>query len=68
MRNKLIGVAIVLSATVFSSCGVFAAGDMSRGQSLVVWAIAEGRQAAYGIDKFLMGSTELPSVDLRGWV
>ena len=48
--------------------GVFAAGDMSRGQSLVVWAIAEGRQAAYGIDKFLMGSTELPSVDLRGWV
>ena len=39
---------------------VFAAGDTSRGQSLVVWAIAEGRQAAKGIDKFLMGSTELP--------
>ena len=50
-----------------NTAGVFAAGDMSRGQSLVVWAIAEGRQAAYGIDKFLMGSTELPSVDLRGW-
>jgi len=39
--------------------GVFAAGDMARGQSLVVWAIAEGRQAARGIDKFLMGSTDL---------
>ena len=45
--------------------GVFAAGDMARGQSLVVWAIAEGRQAAYGVDKYLMGSTALPSVDLR---
>ncbi len=39
---------------------VFAAGDTARGQSLVVWAIAEGRHAAKGIDKFLMGSTELP--------
>lgn len=39
---------------------VFAAGDMRRGQSLVVWAIREGRQAAHAIDKFLMGSTELP--------
>ena len=39
---------------------VFAAGDMRRGQSLVVWAIREGRQAAHSIDKFLMGSTELP--------
>jgi glutamate synthase (NADPH/NADH) small chain len=35
--------------------GVFAAGDMRRGQSLVVWAIAEGRQAAQGIDRYLMG-------------
>jgi glutamate synthase (NADPH/NADH) small chain len=35
--------------------GVFAAGDMRRGQSLVVWAIAEGRKAAKGIDKFLRG-------------
>jgi glutamate synthase (NADPH/NADH) small chain len=39
---------------------VFAAGDTARGQSLVVWAIAEGRRAAKGIDTFLMGSTELP--------
>jgi len=39
---------------------VFAAGDMRRGQSLVVWAIREGRQAARAVDKFLMGSTELP--------
>lgn len=44
--------------------GVFSAGDMARGQSLVVWAIAEGRQAAYGIDTFLMGSSNLPQVDL----
>lgn len=39
---------------------VFVAGDMSRGQSLVVWAIAEGREAAHQIDKYLMGSTRLP--------
>ncbi len=39
--------------------GVFAAGDMRRGQSLVVWAIAEGRKAAQGIDRFLMGATKL---------
>jgi glutamate synthase (NADPH/NADH) small chain len=39
--------------------GVFAAGDMRRGQSLVVWAIAEGRQAARGIDKYLVGETRL---------
>ena len=39
---------------------VFAAGDMRRGQSLVVWAIREGRQAAHSVDKFLMGSTLLP--------
>jgi len=35
--------------------GIFAAGDMSRGQSLIVWAIAEGRQAALGVDQYLMG-------------
>jgi NADPH-dependent glutamate synthase beta subunit-like oxidoreductase len=40
--------------------GVFAAGDCRRGQSLVVWAIAEGRAAAREIDRFLMGSTVLP--------
>jgi glutamate synthase (NADPH) small chain len=39
---------------------VFAAGDMRRGQSLVVWAIREGRQAARSIDEFLMGSSTLP--------
>ena len=39
---------------------VFAAGDMRRGQSLVVWAIREGRQAAHAIDKELMGRTDLP--------
>src|SRR5262249_27268844 len=39
---------------------VFAAGDMRRGQSLVVWAIREGRQAAHSVDKFLMGATTLP--------
>ena len=39
---------------------VFAAGDIRRGQSLVVWAIREGRQAAASIDKFLMGRTDLP--------
>ena len=39
---------------------VFAAGDMRRGQSLVVWAIREGRQAAREVDAFLMGATTLP--------
>jgi glutamate synthase (NADPH/NADH) small chain len=39
---------------------VFACGDMRRGQSLVVWAIREGRQAAHSVDKYLMGSTDLP--------
>ncbi len=39
---------------------VFAAGDMRRGQSLVVWAIREGRQAAHAIDKLLMGRSDLP--------
>src|SRR5450432_3842785 len=40
--------------------GVFAAGDMARGQSLIVWAIQEGRAAAKGVDKFLMGASQLP--------
>ena len=40
--------------------GVFAAGDMRRGQSLVVWAIAEGRKAARGVDAWLMGESKLP--------
>ncbi|WP_420881312.1 glutamate synthase subunit beta [Rhodococcus sp. (in: high G+C Gram-positive bacteria)] len=41
--------------------GVFVAGDMGRGQSLIVWAIAEGRSCASAVDKFLEGSTSLPS-------
>jgi glutamate synthase (NADPH/NADH) small chain len=40
--------------------GVFVAGDMGRGQSLIVWAIAEGRAAAAGVDNYLMGETYLP--------
>ncbi|MBD3890549.1 glutamate synthase subunit beta [Olleya marilimosa] len=43
--------------------GVFAAGDMRRGQSLIVWAISEGRQAAYHIDTYLMGESSLPLKD-----
>jgi glutamate synthase (NADPH/NADH) small chain len=43
--------------------GVFAAGDLRRGQSLVVWAIHEGREAARAVDKFLMGVSCLPSVN-----
>ena len=42
--------------------GVFSAGDMTRGQSLVVWALAEGREAARGIDEYLMGDTSLSRV------
>ena len=41
--------------------GVFTAGDMQRGQSLIVWAIAEGRSAARAIDQFLMGDSALPA-------
>ncbi|MCH7483568.1 MAG: glutamate synthase subunit beta [Chloroflexi bacterium] len=43
-----------------SVSGVFTAGDMTRGQSLIVWAIQEGRTAARGIDRYLMGETALP--------
>ncbi len=41
--------------------GVFTAGDMQRGQSLIVWAIAEGRSAARGVDQWLMGQSQLPA-------
>jgi len=41
--------------------GVFTCGDMQRGQSLIVWAIAEGRSCARGVDEFLMGQSDLPS-------
>ena len=40
--------------------GVFVAGDMGRGQSLIVWAIAEGRSCASAVDQWLMGDTALP--------
>ena len=43
--------------------GVFARRRMRRGQSLVVWAIHEGREAARSVDKYLMGITHLPSVN-----
>jgi glutamate synthase (NADPH/NADH) small chain len=43
-----------------SKSKIFSCGDMRRGQSLVVWAIREGRQCARGVDEFLMGSSELP--------
>ena len=41
--------------------GVFAAGDMRRGQSLVVWAIREGRRCARAVDEYLMGKSDLPT-------
>ncbi len=44
-----------------SAPGVFACGDMGRGQSLIVWAIAEGRSCAAAVDRFLMGETSLPA-------
>ncbi len=52
---------IATDANYMSSVpGIFAAGDMRRGQSLVVWAISEGRKAARAVDQYLMGSTRLP--------
>ncbi|MDX6332211.1 MAG: glutamate synthase small chain, partial [Streptomycetaceae bacterium] len=41
--------------------GIFVAGDAGRGQSLIVWAIAEGRSAAAAVDRYLMGTTALPA-------
>jgi glutamate synthase (NADPH/NADH) small chain len=49
-----------------SEPGIFAAGDMQRGQSLVVWAIADGRKAAAGIDQYLVGQTELQTPRVAG--
>ncbi|OGC33091.1 glutamate synthase [candidate division WOR-1 bacterium RIFOXYB2_FULL_48_7] len=45
-----------------SAKGVFAAGDMRRGQSLIVWAISEGRKTARAVDTWLMGNSELPAI------
>jgi len=47
--------------------GIFAAGDARRGQSLVVWAIHEGREAAREIDVYLMGHSDLPARDSAGY-
>jgi glutamate synthase (NADPH) small chain len=48
-----------------SAPGVFACGDLRRGQSLVVWAIWEGREAARGVDAHLLGNTDLPASPLQ---
>ena len=45
---------------------IFAAGDARRGQSLIVWAISEGREAAHEIDIYLMGRSELPQKNTSG--
>ena len=49
------------SSWATSAEGVFVCGDMTRGQSLIVWAIAEGRSAAASVDRYLMGTTALPA-------
>ena len=49
------------AAFMSSESGVFACGDMGRGQSLIVWAIAEGRSCAAAVDTYLMGETLLPA-------
>ena len=46
--------------------GVFVCGDQTRGQSLIVWAIAEGRSAASAVDRWLMGTTALPAPIVPG--
>ncbi|MDG1264191.1 MAG: glutamate synthase, partial [Flavobacteriaceae bacterium] len=45
---------------------VFAAGDVRRGQSLIVWAISEGREAAHQIDTYLVGTSTLPKKEVSG--
>jgi glutamate synthase (NADPH/NADH) small chain len=49
------------AAWMTNVAGVFVCGDMGRGQSLIVWAIAEGRSAAAAVDRWLMGTTQLPA-------
>jgi glutamate synthase (NADPH/NADH) small chain len=68
-----LGIEIGSSGTVAAGAGwstnvdgVFVCGDMTRGQSLIVWAIAEGRSAAAGVDRWLMGDTALPAPLLPG--
>ena len=61
-RHGMLAQLVWRDATWMTSVpGVFTAGDMQRGQSLIVWAIAEGRSAAHGIDAFLMGKSDLPA-------
>ena len=60
MRGNARAVTDIIGGYATNVDKVFAAGDMRRGQSLVVWAIREGRQAAYAIDVFLMGVSDLP--------
>ena len=60
LANKRGNVAADVVRYKTSKDKVFSCGDMRRGQSLVVWAIREGRQAAQSIDKFLMGRSDLP--------
>jgi glutamate synthase (NADPH/NADH) small chain len=61
-QNLLANVDDTASALAYQTANpkVFAAGDMRRGQSLIVWAIREGRQCARSVDAYLMGSSELP--------
>ncbi|MEM9074714.1 MAG: glutamate synthase subunit beta [Myxococcota bacterium] len=63
-RDERSNVRADLARYASSKEGVFAAGDCRRGQSLVVWAIAEGRGAARAIDEYLMGESDLPSPDI----
>ncbi len=53
------GLVAVDANKMTNTAGVFAAGDIERGQSLVVWAIADGRKAAACVDKYLMSPTEI---------
>jgi glutamate synthase (NADPH/NADH) small chain len=59
-RGNVLGGTEGADAYKTSIDGVFTAGDMRRGQSLVVWAIREGRQCARAVDEYLMGVSELP--------
>ena len=57
---------VTASTYTTSEAGIFAAGDCRRGQSLVVWAIAEGREAAREVDEYLMGESRLQSRSTPG--
>jgi glutamate synthase (NADPH/NADH) small chain len=59
-RGNVKGITEGARAYHTSTEGVFSAGDMRRGQSLVVWAIREGRQCARAVDDWLMGRSDLP--------